>query len=71
LRVECRDTICHIHAAFPTQEYKETTGNRLVAMALHELPGLARGGKIAPARGAPTVDYYLQRRKPSQSTTPR
>jgi hypothetical protein len=64
LRVECRDTICRVHAAFPTQEYKETTGNRLVAMALHELPGFARGGKIAPPRGAPTVDYYLQRRRP-------
>jgi hypothetical protein len=64
LRVECRDTICNVHAAFPTQEYRELTGNRLVATALHELPGFAPGAKIDSPRSEPTVDYYLQRRRP-------
>lgn len=64
LRVECRDTICRIHAAFPTQEYQETTGNRLVADALENLPGFERGGKIIPPRDLPTIDYYFQRRSP-------
>jgi hypothetical protein len=64
LRVECRDTICRIHAAFPSREYQETTGNRLVAEAVDDLPGFARGGKIIPPREAPTVDYYFQRRSP-------
>jgi hypothetical protein len=64
LRVECRDTICHIRAAFPTVEYQEATGNRLVAEALNDMPGFARGGKIIPPRNAPTVDYYFQRRSP-------
>ena len=62
LRVECRDTICHIRAAFPTAEYQEATGNRLVAGALNELPFFAPGGKIVPPREAPTIDYYFQRR---------
>lgn len=64
LRVECRDTICHIRAAFPTAEYQEATGNRLVADALNDIPGFARGGKIIPPRNAPTIDYYFQRRSP-------
>jgi hypothetical protein len=64
LRVECRDTICHIRAAFPTAEYQEATGNRLVAKALNELPVFAPGGKVLPSRNEPTVDYYFQRRSP-------
>ena len=64
LRVECRDTICHIRAAFPTRDYQEATGNRLVAEALNDMPGFARGGKIIPPRNAPTIDYYFQRRSP-------
>jgi hypothetical protein len=64
LRVECRDTICLIHAAFPTREYQETTGNRLVADALQDLPGFAPGGKGIPPRHEPTIDFYFQRRSP-------
>jgi hypothetical protein len=64
LRVECHDTICRIHAAFPTREYQETTGNLLVADALENLQGFERGGKIIPPRDAPTIDYYFQRRSP-------
>jgi hypothetical protein len=64
LRVECRDTICHIRAAFPTAEYQEAMGNRLVADALNDMPGFVRGGKIIPPRNAPTIDYYFQRRSP-------
>jgi hypothetical protein len=64
LRVECRDTICWIHAAFPTREYQETTGNRLVADALRDLPGFAPGGKGIPPRNEPTIDFYYQRRSP-------
>lgn len=63
LNVECRDTICRIHLAFPTRQYQEATGNGLVANALHEMPGFAQGGKIIPPRAQPTMDYYLQRRK--------
>jgi hypothetical protein len=62
LGVECRYTICHIRAAFPTAEYQEATGNRLVAEALNELPVFAPGGKIVPPRETPTIDYYFQRR---------
>jgi hypothetical protein len=62
LVVECRDTICHIDLTFPTREYQETTGDRLVADALHEMPGFAPGGAIIPARDQPTSEYYLQRR---------
>src|SRR6185503_10883995 len=65
LRVECRDTICWIHAAFPTREYQETTGNRLVADALRDLPGFAPGGKGIPPRNEPTIDLYYQRRSPN------
>jgi hypothetical protein len=64
LHVECRDTICRIHAAFPTHEYQESTGNRLVADALQDLPGFAPGGKIIPPREAPTIAYYFQRSRP-------
>ncbi len=64
LRVECRDTICHIHAAFPTLEYRESTGNRLVGAALKDLPGFAPGGRIINPHSAPTFDYYVQRRTP-------
>ena len=64
LRVECRDTICRIHAAFPTLDYQESTGNRLVADALQDLPGFAPGGKIIPPHEAPTITYYFQRRSP-------
>ena len=64
LRVECRDTICRIHAAFPTREYQETTGNRLVAVALQDLPGFARGAKVNRLRHEAAVDYYFQRRSP-------
>ncbi|HXS79616.1 MAG TPA: hypothetical protein VN818_04990 [Gammaproteobacteria bacterium] len=67
LRVECRDTICRIHAAFPTHDYQEATGNRLFADALQDLPGFAPGGKIIPPRDAPTIDYYYQRRSPHSS----
>jgi hypothetical protein len=64
LRVECRDTICRIHAAFPSREYQETTGNRLVIESVEDLPGFVRGGKINTLRAAPTIDYYIQRRSP-------
>jgi hypothetical protein len=64
LSVQCRETVCRIHLAFPTLEYQETTGNRLAADALDELPGFAPGGKIDPGWGTPTIDYYFQRRKP-------
>jgi len=64
LRVECRDTICRLHAAFPTRDYQESTGNRLVADALQELPGFAPGGKGIAPRETPTITYYLQRRSP-------
>lgn len=64
LRVECRDTICHIHFAFPTAEYQESEGNQLVAKAVWGLPSLAQGGRIIGPRDAPTIDYYLQRRSP-------
>jgi hypothetical protein len=30
------------------------------------MPGFAAGGKIVPPRDEPTIDYYLQRRKPAQ-----
>jgi hypothetical protein len=64
LRVECRDTICRIHAAFPTRDYQDATGNRLFAGSLQALPGFAPGGKVIPPRNAPTIDYYFQRRSP-------
>jgi len=64
LSVQCRQTVCRIHLAFPTLEYQETTGNRLAADALGELPGFAPGGKIDPGWGTPTIDYYFQRRRP-------
>ena len=64
LRVECRDTICRIHAAFPTRDYQESTGNRLVADALQDLPGFAPGGKGIAAHETPTITYYFQRRSP-------
>jgi hypothetical protein len=64
LRVECRDTICWIHAAFATREYQETTGLRLVADALRDLPGFAPGGKGIPPDREPTIDFYYQRRSP-------
>ena len=61
LRVECRETICRIHLAFPTAEYQESEGNELAANALDRLPGFADGGQIIPSRWGPTLDYYLQR----------
>jgi len=64
LRVECRDTICRIHAAFPTLDYRESTGNRLVADALKDLPGFAPGGKGIVPHETPTLTYYFQRRSP-------
>jgi hypothetical protein len=65
LRVECRETICRIHLAFPTAEYQESEGNQLAANALWGLPQFAEGGKIVGPRDAPTMDYYIQRRKPN------
>jgi len=64
LRVECRETICKIHLAFPTAEYQESEGNGLAANALDKLPGFADGGQIIPSRWGPTLDYYLQRSDP-------
>ena len=64
LSVECRDTICRIHAAFPTREHQDAIGNRLLADALQDLSGFAPGGKIIPPREAPTITYYFQRRSP-------
>jgi hypothetical protein len=64
LRVECRETICRIHLAFPTSAYQESAGNRLAADALDELPGFAPGGKIVPSRSSPALDHYLQRHTP-------
>jgi hypothetical protein len=61
LRVECRETICRIHLAFPTAEYQESEGNELAANALDKLPGFANGAQIIPSRWGPTLDYYLQR----------
>jgi hypothetical protein len=61
LRVECRETICRIHLAFPSAEYQESEGNTLAAKALHELPGFADGGQVIPSRWGPTLDYYVQR----------
>ncbi len=69
LGAQCRDTVCRIRLAFPTMEYPEATGNRLAADALLGLPGFAPGGKIEQAPDAPTVDYYVQRRKPAEPTT--
>ena len=69
LGVECRDTICHIRLVFPTREYQEAMGNRLAADALNELPGFSQGGKIIPPQDQPTMDYYLQRRKPPTTST--
>jgi hypothetical protein len=63
LRVECRDTLCHIRLVFPTREYQDATGNSLAADALNELPVFAPGGKIIPPGGEPTMDYYFQRRR--------
>ena len=64
LRVECRDTICRVHAAFPSREYQDTTGNRLVAQALHELPGFARGANVNRSHREAAVDYHVQRPAP-------
>jgi hypothetical protein len=61
LRVECRETICRIHLAFPSSEYQDSKGNELAAKALDKLPGFADGGQIIPSRWGPTLDYYLQR----------
>jgi hypothetical protein len=36
LSVQCRDTVCRIHVAFPSAEYEETTGNLLAGNALRE-----------------------------------
>jgi hypothetical protein len=64
VRVECRDTICHIHAAFPSSDYQQATGNRLVANALEDLPGFtSSSAKIVPGEDTPTIDYYVQRRQ--------
>jgi hypothetical protein len=71
LSVQCRDTVCRIHVAFPSAEYEETTGNQLAHNALRELPGFATGGKIIHGRDEPTFDYYIQRRKPPQPTAAR
>jgi hypothetical protein len=68
LSVQCRETVCRIHLAFPTLEYQEATGNRLAADSLVELPGFAPGGKIDRGWSTPTIDYYLQRRRPTQAT---
>jgi hypothetical protein len=67
--VECRNTICHVRLVFPNREYQEAVGDRLAANALSELPGFAQGAKIIPPRDAPTIDYYVQRRKPSSTQT--
>jgi hypothetical protein len=67
VNVQCRDTVCRIHLAFPTAEYRDTTGNKLAAEALLNLPGFAPGGKIDPGYDAPTIDFYTQRRKPPDS----
>ena len=64
LRVECRETICRIHLAFPTAEYQKSEGNELAANALDGLPGFADGRQIVPSRWGPTLDYYLQRASP-------
>jgi hypothetical protein len=64
LRVECRETICRIHLAFPTAEYQQSEGNELAANALDKVPGFADGGQIVPSRWGPTLDYYLQRSNP-------
>jgi hypothetical protein len=64
VNVQCRDTVCRIHLAFPTAEYQEAAGNRLATDALVNLPGFAPGGKVDPGYDAATIDYYLQRRKP-------
>jgi hypothetical protein len=63
LGVECRDTICHIHLAFPDKQYQQGTGNRLAADALNALPGFASGGAIIPSDTDSTMDYFFQRRK--------
>jgi len=67
LSVQCRDTVCRLHFAFPTGEYQDATGNRLVADALDEVPGL-RIGWIHSGSDAPTIDYYFQRRKTTPAT---
>ena len=69
LGVECRDTICHIRLAFPSRRYQDATGNRLAADALKELPEFAQGAQIIPGEAAPTIDYYIQRRKAPATET--
>jgi hypothetical protein len=66
VNVQCRDTVCRIHLAFPTAEYRDATGNKLAAEALLNLPGFASGGKIDPGYDAPTIDFYTQRRNPPE-----
>jgi hypothetical protein len=63
LTVECRDTICHIDLVFPTLAYQNDAGNRLAADALKDLPGFSSGAKIVPSHNAPSMAYYIQRRK--------
>ena len=71
LSVQCRDTVCRIHLAFPSGEYQDTTGDRLAFDALRGLPGIEGGGKIQHGRDAPTLDYFIQRRKPPEPTAAR
>ena len=62
IRLDCRETVCRAFFVFPSREYQESAGNRLVATAIGEAPGFARGAKIARSRdGPPTVEYYRQR----------
>ena len=71
LSVQCRDTVCRVHVAFPSVEYEETTGNQLAFSALRDLPGFAAGGKIIHGPAEPMFDYYVQRRKPAEPTAAR
>jgi hypothetical protein len=68
LNVQCRETVCRVHVAFPSAEYEQTAGRRLAFEALRDLPGIAAGGKFDHGRDAPMYDYYIQRRKPLQPT---
>jgi hypothetical protein len=68
LNVQCRETVCRIHVAFPSAAYQEATGDQLAGRALRDLPGFAAGGRIDRRHDAPMYDYYIQRRKPLQPT---
>ncbi|MDX1561592.1 MAG: hypothetical protein R3305_01625 [Gammaproteobacteria bacterium] len=66
MTIECRYTICHAGFVYPSASYRSATGIGLTNSALRDVPGFDGGGKVEDSpSGAPTRDYWIQRRDPA------